>query len=152
VWRENRWEAAAFYSRQLKGAEQRYSATELQGLAVTDTVAHFNYYPYGKPFTAYTDHKPLLQLLSSDRLNSRLRRFSFKLQHWLIKLEYLPGEKNGYVDALSSEERQDRRSHEQEGRRTEEESRMTGENPDIYLAVGDVVAQPLLENRDSEKD
>jgi len=35
VERDGRWEAAAFYSRQLRGAEQRYSATELEALAQT---------------------------------------------------------------------------------------------------------------------
>ena len=33
VQRDGRWEAAAFFSRQTRGAEQRYSATELEALA-----------------------------------------------------------------------------------------------------------------------
>ena len=69
VWREGRWEAAAFYSRQTRGAEQSYSTTELEALALVETVKHFSYYLYGKSFTVFTDHKPLCQLLSSDRLN-----------------------------------------------------------------------------------
>ena len=28
-----------------------------------------------------------------------------KLQHWLVKIEYVPGEDNGLADALSKEER-----------------------------------------------
>ena len=59
VWREGRWEAAAFYSRQLRGAEQTYSATELEVLALVCTVEHFAYYLYGRKFVAFTDHKPL---------------------------------------------------------------------------------------------
>ena len=69
VWREGRWEAAAFYSRQTRGAEQSYSTAELEALAIVETVKHFSYYLYGKSFTVFTDHKPLCQLLSSDRLN-----------------------------------------------------------------------------------
>ena len=88
------------------GAEQRYSATELEALALVETIRHFGYYLYGKCFTAYTDHKHLCQLMSSDRLNGRLRRMAMKLQHWLVKVEYLPGEENGLADALSREERQ----------------------------------------------
>ena len=28
-----------------------------------------------------------------------------KLQHWLLTVEYLPGQENGFADALSREER-----------------------------------------------
>ena len=104
VWRDEKWEAAAFYSRQTKGAEQRYSATELEALALVDTVKHFSYYLYGKSSNVYTDHKPLCQLLTSNRLNLRPRRISLKLQHWLFNIQYLPGRENGFADALSREE------------------------------------------------
>ena len=106
VMRKGEWEAAAFYSRQTRGPEQRYSATELEALALVETVRNFGYYLYGKKFVAYTDHKPLLSLLVSDRLNGRLRRMGMKLQHWLVTIEYVPGEENGLADALSREERQ----------------------------------------------
>ena len=69
------------------------------------TVSHFSYYLYGREFVAYTDHKPLCHLLTSDRLNPRLRRIALKLQHWLVDVQYLPGNENGFVDALSREER-----------------------------------------------
>ena len=105
VMRKGEWEAAAFYSRQTRGPEQRYSATELESLVLVETVRHFGYYLYGKQFTAYTDHKHLCSLLVSDRLNSRLRRLGMKLQHWLVEIQYVPGEDNGLVDALSREER-----------------------------------------------
>ena len=81
VKRETGWEAAAFYSRQTRGPDNRYSATELEALALVETVRHFGYYLYGKEFVAYTDHKPLCALLISDRLNGRLRRMGMKLQH-----------------------------------------------------------------------
>ena len=118
------WEAAAFYSRQTRGAEQRYSATELEALALVETVKHFSYYLYGKLFTVFTDHKPLCQLLSLDRLNGRLRRLSTKLQHWLLNIEYLLGRENGFADALSREERP---------RKIE-----TAARRDVGLASGDV--------------
>ena len=100
-----KWEAAAFYRRQTRGAEQRYSTTELEALALVSTIEDFAYYLYGREFVAYTDHKPRCQLLISDRLNPRLRRLSLKLQHWLVKVYYLPGKENGMADALSREER-----------------------------------------------
>jgi len=107
VWRDERWEAAAFFSRQLKGAEQRYSATELEALALVETIAHFSYYLYGKQFIAFTDHKPLLQLTTSEKLNARLRRMAYKLQPWLMTVQYIEGQENGMADALSREERRE---------------------------------------------
>ena len=63
VKREGWWEAAAFCTWQTRGAEQRYSATELEALALVETVEHFSYYLYGKLFSVFTDHKPLCQLI-----------------------------------------------------------------------------------------
>ena len=133
VMREGEWQAAAYFSRQLKGPEQRYSATEMEALALVATVAHFNYYLYGRTFQPYTDHKPLTQLLSSEHLNPRLRRFAIKLQHWMLEVCYLPGKDNSLADALSREERgyKDRQKE------------LTGEDlPDSYPLVGDVEEQP----------
>ena len=72
---------------------------------LVETVKYFGYYLYGKMFTVYTDHQPLCQLLTSDRLNGKLRRMAMKLQHWLLTVEYLPSQDNGFVDPLSREER-----------------------------------------------
>ena len=105
VKRDSGWEAADFYSRQTRGLKQQYSATELEALALVETVRHFGYYLYGKVFTAFTDHKPLCALLLSDRLNGRLGHLGMKLQHWLVEIVYMPGEDNGLADALSGEER-----------------------------------------------
>jgi len=138
VWRGDKWEAAAFFSRQLKGAEQRYSATELEALALMATIQHFAYYLYGREFTAYTDHKPLLQLTTSEKLNPRLRRMAFKLQPWLMKVEYIEGQENGMADALSREERRDESSRKELCSRTEHK-----------LARGDVAGtSPLVEEEE----
>ena len=130
VKREGKWEAVAFYSRQLQNAEQRYSATELEALALVSTIRHFSYYLYGRSFQAFTDHKLLLQLTTSDRLNPRLCRMAFKLQHWLVHIEYLPGAENTMADALSREERPRKMRPE------------TPEIPDLSLAPRDLAAQP----------
>ena len=129
VKRDNEWEATAFYSRQLQGAEQRYFATELEALAVVATIEHFNYYLYGRQFSVFTDHRPLEQLLSSDRLNPRLRRMAYKLQHWMLKIQYIPGVSNTLADALSRE----RTRYFQETPET---------SPDVNLVAGSVENQP----------
>jgi len=106
VWREDKREAAALFSRPLRGPEQHYSAMELEALALVATVEHFSYYLYGCSFTVYPYHKPLLQMTTSEKLNPRLRRMAFKLQHWLMTIEYFPGEQNTFADALFREERE----------------------------------------------
>ena len=105
VRRDGEWWPAAYFSRQLRGAEHRYSATELEALALTETIRHFAYHLYGRLFQDFTDHKPLEQLTTSTRLNPRLARLAFKLQEWMVKIEYLPGDQNTLADALSREER-----------------------------------------------
>ena len=69
-----------------------------------EAVEYFSPYLYGQEFTIFTDHKPLCSLLTSDHLNSHLKRFSTKLQPWMIKFQYLPGEENTFADALSRQD------------------------------------------------
>ena len=73
VIRQNSVLPVAFHSRQLRGAERRYSATELEALAVCEAIKHFSHFPYGASFTVLTDHKPLTSLLISKNLNRRLQ-------------------------------------------------------------------------------
>ena len=135
VKREGEWLPSACYSRQLRGPEHRYSATELEALALVETVKHFAYHLYGRSFVAYTDHRPLEQLMSSTRLNPRLARLAYKLQHWLVEVRYLPGVDNTMADALSREERGPLQT---QGRPDEEDSSV----PESRLAAGDVEATP----------
>lgn len=50
--------AVAYYSRKLRGAETRYSATDSEALAVVEAVRAFDPYIYGRRFTVFTDHHP----------------------------------------------------------------------------------------------
>jgi len=63
-------------------------------LALVCTIKHFAYYLYGRKFTAFTDHKPLEQLITSDCLNTCLGRMAYKLQHWMVEIQHLPGQEN----------------------------------------------------------
>ena len=138
VKREEEWWPAAYFSRQLRGAEHRYSATELEALALTETIKHFSYHLYGRHFRAYTDHKPLEQLTTSTRLNPRLARLAFKLQEWMVDIVYLPGEENTLADALSREERQTESQEKLSGGQKEENVTIR----DVRLPAGDVEETP----------
>lgn len=91
----------AFYSRQLRGPEQRYSATEIECLAVVSAVRHFEVYLAGRQFKVHTDHQALTALLSSRVLNRRLTRWSLYLQEFNMDIAYRPGKQNGNADGMS---------------------------------------------------
>ena len=48
----------AFYSRQLKPAETRYTVSEIEYLAAVEAIRHFLIYLDGRRFTLETDHRP----------------------------------------------------------------------------------------------
>ena len=90
-----------FYSRKLQPRERRYSATELEGLAVVASVHHFDAYLITHPITIETDHKALVFLNSAQHSNSRLARWAMRLQPYTFEIRYRPGGENDNVDALS---------------------------------------------------
>ena len=61
--------SVGFFSRQLCPAETRYSATELEGLALVKAMQHFGIYLLGQEFSVKTDHKALAYLHTSKHLN-----------------------------------------------------------------------------------
>ena len=95
--------SVAFYSRQLRGSEMRYSATELEALAVCESVKHFAHFLYGATFTVPTDHKPLTALATSKAkaLNRRLRGMALKLITYDLVIKYRRGADNCNADGLS---------------------------------------------------
>ena len=92
----------AYYSRKLKPRETRYSATELEGLAVVNAVQHFYVYLVAqKNFTIVTDHRALVFLNTARHANGRLARWALALQPYSFTVVYRPGKMNSNADALS---------------------------------------------------
>ena len=61
----------AYASRALSAAEQRYSITKLETLAVVWSISHFHSYLYGHMVVVYTDHlavRAVLESISKTRL------------------------------------------------------------------------------------
>jgi len=56
---EGSWQPLAFFSRQLRKPECKYSVFDRELLALFLAVRHFRYYLEGRPFVIFTDHKPL---------------------------------------------------------------------------------------------
>lgn len=80
--------AVAFASRSLTEAEQRYSQTEKEALAVAWAVHRFDQYVRGMNFTVETDHQPLVTLLGNadlDTMPPRIQRFRIKLMRYQFR-------------------------------------------------------------------
>ncbi len=98
----------AFFSRQLRGAEKRYSVTELESLAIVAVVAHFNVYLERAKVTVRNDHRACLALVKGNAvLNIRLRRMADKLQGHAISVEWWPGKKMSNANGFSHQNWED---------------------------------------------
>ena len=92
---------AAYFSRQLQGAQRNYSATELEGLAIFKSVHFFAHFLYGRRFSVVTDHKALVAFLKSRVLNKRSHGWVLQLLDFDFEIIYRPGIENQDADALS---------------------------------------------------
>ena len=91
----------AYASRQMNKAEQAYSASEAEMLALVWATKYFRCYLYGKQFLVRTDHSALSFLRNFADNNSRLMRWSLRLSEFDFVVEHKAGSKIGHVDALS---------------------------------------------------
>ena len=57
------WQPLAFFSKQLKTSQTKYSAFDRELLALYIGIRHFRYFLEGRSFIAFTDHKPFTQAM-----------------------------------------------------------------------------------------
>lgn len=94
----------AYASRSTNKAEQNYSATELECLAVVWGVRHFRGYLEGYRFVVVSDHHSLKWLQKLESPAGRLARWLFELQQFDYEIRYRRGSANVVADALSRRE------------------------------------------------
>ncbi|XP_078264112.1 uncharacterized protein LOC144598103 [Rhinoraja longicauda] len=97
------WRPLAFFSRHLDNAQKKYSAFDRELLALYLAVRHFRYFLEGRPFTAYTDHKPLTFALAkvSDPWSARQQRQLAYISEFTTSIRFIEGKENRVADALS---------------------------------------------------
>ena len=97
------WRPLAFFSRQLRKPELKYSAFDRELLALHLAIRHFRYFLEGRPFTAYTDHKPLTFAFSkiSDPWSARQQRQLAAISEYTTDVRHVSGKQNVVADALS---------------------------------------------------
>lgn len=91
----------AYASRTLTKAEQKYSATERECIAVIWAVERFRPYIEGTHFTIITDHYSLLWLHNLKDPQGRLARWALRLQPYSFDLIHRKGKEHVVPDILS---------------------------------------------------
>jgi len=98
ITQENR--PIAFFSRKLSDAQSKYTITELELLAIKETLKEFNGMLRGQWINVYTDHKNLTRDglgLTSDRV----ARWRILLEEYAPEIIYIMGIHNTVADAIS---------------------------------------------------
>lgn len=97
------WQALGFFSRKLSPAQKKYSPYDRELLAMYESVRYFRYMVEARPFTIYTDHKPLTHAFSTSRENCSPRQFRYLdlIGQYTTDIQYIAGKDNVVADALS---------------------------------------------------
>lgn len=91
----------AYASRGMNKAEKNYCITEQELLAVVYFVQHFRQYLVARKFLVRSDHQALVWLFSLKEPSGKIARWIEILAPYDFTIEYRPGKKMGYCDALS---------------------------------------------------
>ena len=91
----------AFASHKFGSAERNYSTTDRELFALQWAVQKFRPYLFGNHFQIFTDHQPVLGLVSGNPHSSRHVRYQQKLAEYDFDLRYIPGSSNLVADTLS---------------------------------------------------
>jgi hypothetical protein len=94
----------AYASKSLNKAQQNYTTSDRECLAIIWGIRHFRAHLLGRKFSLFTDHSAL-QFINTMKLNrdlsGRLARYQMFLQEYEFEPNYRKGELNANADALS---------------------------------------------------
>jgi len=97
------WQPLGFFSKQLRPPETRYSTFDKELLAIYLAIRHFRSSVEGRPFTVFTDHKPLTFSMAkvSEPWSARQQRHLAAISEYTTDLRHIVGAENLAADALS---------------------------------------------------
>lgn len=91
----------AYASRSLKGAERRYTITELEGLALVWCLRKWRVILMGRRVRVKTDHRALKFVSACAVASQRMARWLDFLQEFDLDIYHIPGKANTTADVLS---------------------------------------------------
>ena len=91
----------SYYSKTLNEAQRNYSTTKREALALVQALTHFRNIILTFKINVYTDHKPLLGVLTNNTSDATINRWGLLIQDYAINLHYLNGNDNPIADSLS---------------------------------------------------
>src|SRR6218665_2709891 len=90
-----------YLSRKVRVSERNYSTIEMEALALVTSVRALSPYFGAAPVTVWTDHPPLRFIETMSNNNSKLVRWSLKIQRYCLDVKHQPGKQNLVPDLLS---------------------------------------------------
>ncbi|KAL7842148.1 hypothetical protein SRHO_G00238370 [Serrasalmus rhombeus] len=102
-WVGNAWQPLAFFSRQLRPSEWKYSTFNRELLGVYLAIRHFRFLLEGRQFTVFVDHKPLTFAMSkvTQPWSGRQQRQLTYISEFMTDIAHLSGKHNYVADCLS---------------------------------------------------
>ncbi len=91
----------SYFFKKVTPTEARYTATELELLAVVKAVQFYRVYLLGRHFTLYTDHHALIWLDHFEESKSKHYRWSEILSRYQYTIFHRPQTQMRHVDAIS---------------------------------------------------
>ncbi len=93
--------AVGYFSKKLKQAEVRYSATDREALAIVLACRQFHHYLWGTWFIIRTDHQPITTVFRQRTKSPRINRLMVEMRDYRFRVEYKQGKNNVVADQLS---------------------------------------------------
>lgn len=90
-----------YISRTFKKCESNKAIIEKELLAIHFALTVLRPYLYGKKFTVFSDHKPLIYLYKMKSPSSKLTRIRLDLEEYNFDIVHISGKSNVVADALS---------------------------------------------------
>ncbi len=93
--------AVGYFSKKLKRIEVRYSATDMEALAIVLACRQFHQYLWGTRFVIRTNHQPITTVFRQRTKSPRMNRWMLEMRDYGFRVEYKQGKNNVVVDQLS---------------------------------------------------
>ena len=90
-----------YFSKKMSPCETRYSVTDKEALGIVLSCRHFHQFLWGRRFTIWTDHQPLVTIFKRHTKSPRVTRWMLEMREYDFVTKYVMGKSNVVADQLS---------------------------------------------------